>query len=293
MKKRYFQTIILAILFGLFPSGVLAATVFLESSRDDVSVGDTIVLSLKINTDKTAINTAQGSIAIKNSGGDLHAQELSLADSSFQLWPKTPSLADNGQSISFVGGAPGGFDRQGAVLFKIIFLAKKAGEAVVFPKDITVLANDGKGTMLPVETKGLTVRINSRKMGTVASDDWQSVVSADTIPPESFTIVPGQDPSIFAGQRFVFFSAVDKQSGISRYEVSENGAPAVPSNGTYILRDQKKEVVLTVTAFDKAGNKRVETYSSTPSFFSDHWLSVIIVLVIAIVLIWRVKRRKK
>jgi hypothetical protein len=144
-----------------------------------------------------------------------------------------------------------------------------------------VYANDGKGTRIPVIMKNLVIKVGPKKVGLAPNDEWGSLVSKDNIAPENFIIVPGQDLSMFEGKKFVFFSAVDNQSGISYYEVSENGAPSVRSGSTYVLQDQNSSSRLKVTAFDKAGNKRTENYSSDRPI---SWLSIFVVTILIIVL---------
>ncbi len=118
--------LIISVFTGLVPlSKISAATVYLESSRSTISVGDTVIVNVKINAEGTTINTVDGSVALKAGGNNIVAEEFSLANSAFGLWPRTPSLSKDGQIISFVGGVPGGFNIEGASLFKIIFMAIK------------------------------------------------------------------------------------------------------------------------------------------------------------------------
>jgi hypothetical protein len=301
--------LLLIVLLGFLPVKAFAATVYLEASRTSVSVGDTVIVTAKINAGGTTINTVEGDVTLTSGGANLAVQEFSLANSAFGLWPRTPSLSKDGLTVSFVGGVPGGFNIEGATLFNIIYQVKKVGTVAIAPESIVVYANDGKGTKLPVQTKGLTLNISPAKAGSAPVSDWGSVVALDTTPPEPFIIVLGQDPSIYNGQKFAYFSAVDNQSGIAYYDVSENGAPAARSGSTYVLQDQSGNVKLAVTAYDKAGNKRTATYPAMPAastgstvpsgsvgswFAGISWLTVIIVVLIIVIawVLYRKLRRK-
>jgi hypothetical protein len=280
-------------LLALVSINASAATVYMESSRNTISVGDTVIITAKINADGTTINTVEGDITFKSGAGNIDVREFSLANSSFGLWPKTPSLSSSGQTISFVGGVPGGFNIEGATLFKIILEAKKEGSVTINPQNIVAFANDGKGTKLPVQLKSVNLKIVPKKADVSPDDEWSSLVAKDITPPEDFIVVLGQDQTLFEGKKFVYFSALDNQSGISYYEVLENDAPVVRSGSTYVLQDQKGDVKLKVTAFDKAGNKKEATYpSSKPISWAGIIIVVILILVLRIVYIkWR--RNKK
>ncbi len=294
MKKIHLTILTLLAIVCFVPHTTKAAVVYLESSRSTVSVGDTVIITAKISAEGTTINTVEGEIALKSGGTSVAVDEFSLANSAFGLWPRTPSLSKDGQIVSFVGGVPGGFNIEGATLFKIIYKVQKEGEAVIAPQNIIAFANDGKGTKVPVTMKGLTLKVTVAKEGVAAVDDWRTVVSQDTATPEDFIIVLGQENSLFNGKKFAFFSALDNQSGISYYEVSENGAAPIRTGSTYVLQTQTGNVKLVVTAFDKAGNKKEAKYSGPveprPSNFWGWIIAALIVVVIAIVLYKRTKK---
>ena len=290
MKKKYthiaYATLLLIAFVGFLPTHASAAVVYLESSRDTISVGDTVIVTVKINAEGKTTNTVDGDVAIKSGGDSVNVKEFSLANSAFGLWPRTPSLSKDGQVISFVGGVPGGFNIEGATLFKIIFEAKKEGTVTIAPQNIIAFANDGQGTKLPVTLKNLVLTVTPKKEGTTPNDEWSALVASDTTPPEDFIVVLGQDPSLFNGKKFAYFSAVDNQTGVAYYDVSENGAPAVRTGSAYVLQDQKDDVKLVVNAYDKAGNKRTETYPSNKnrSLWGVNWFAVIVTLFVIIIL---------
>jgi len=282
MKKYTQYIIVLVATVILVPSMASAATVYLETAKNSISVGDTAIITVKINADAATINTVEGNISFKSAANSAVVQEFSLANSAFGLWPRTPSLSSDGKLVSFVGGVPGGFSIEGATIFKIIVEAKKEGQVTITPEDFIAFANDGKGTKIPVQVKGLALNVTSKQAGSQVNNEWQKLVSTDTTPPEEFIVVLGQDKSLFDGKKFAFFSALDNQSGIDFYDVSENGAPAVRSGSTYVLQNQNDNVKLDVVAHDKAGNKRTSTYSGTSAGGISWPIIGIIVLVVVI-----------
>ncbi len=279
----------------LLPQSVWAASVYLESNNKNISVGDTVIIKVKINSDQTAVNSVQGDLVLKSTTSSFIVEEFSLAGSIFGLWPRTPSLSADGKTISFVGGVPGGFNLQGATLFNLIIKANKPGLITIEPKNLLIFANNGKGTELPITSKGIQLNVKPAKDGEKVVNEWESLVSSDHTSPEDFIIVLGREASLFDGKKFAFFSAMDGQSGISHYEVSENDRPAVRSGSTYVLQDQDQiNPKLVVTAYDKALNKKTVSYTAP----KKDWLGFptifyIIVLVLVFIWLWRYFRSRR
>ncbi len=285
MNSKLSTSLILGIaVFLSIPLSSNAATVYLDSSKNTVSVGDTVIVNVKINAEGVTANTVDGNIVVKSGVGNMEVKEFSLANSAFGLWPRTPSLSKDGKNISFVGGVPGGFNIEGATLFKIIFQAKKAGSVTLIPENTIVYANDGKGTKLPVNVKSLTLNVVASKTGSITNDEWGAVVSKDTNPPEDFIIVLGQDQSMFEGKKFAYFSAVDNQTGIAYYEVSENGGAPVRSGSTYLIQNQEKDTKLIVTAVDRAGNKKISAYPTPQAKDIINWFPVLVSVLLLLIL---------
>jgi hypothetical protein len=293
--KKYINLkyLVIVVLFSIIPASASAATVYLETSRNTLQVGDTAIVAVKINADGAVLNTVDGEIALKSTLLNLVVQEFSLANSSFGLWPRTPSLSNDARLVSFVGGVPGGFSIEGATLFKMVVEAKKEGPMTISPQNISAYINDGKGSKVPVQTKDITINVVAKKSSVATQNDWASLVSQDKTPPEDFIIVLGQDPNMFGGKKFAYFSAVDNQSGIDHYDVSENGAPAVRSGSTYVFQDQSENVKLDVTAYDKAGNKKMATLAPTSTGISWQLIVIIVVILIIIYFTFRKSKRNK
>ncbi len=273
------------------PAYASAATVYVQASRTTLSVGDTAIVSVKIDADGGVLNAVSGTIGLKSSSATkpvLAVQQFSLGGSAFGLWPRTPSLSTDGSLITFVGGVPGGFSIEGATMFNIVVTATSTGTVTITPENMSVYANDGKGTLVPTQIKGLTIEVVPAKAGSVPVNDWTTLLASDKTAPQPFIIVLGQDPSIFNGAKFAYFSAVDNVSGIDHYEVSENGGAYVRSGSTYVLQDQTTPVTLSVVAYNKAGLSTAATYgisSSTSTFASAPTAVKLIAIVIVIVLI--------
>ena len=273
---KYTRVSILTILLlSLFAFRVSAATVFVEASRDQISVGDSVVVSIKISADGQVINTIDGSIGLDFVNAKASIKEFSLANSVFGMWPRTPSIDPNGKLINFVGGVPGGMSIENAIVFKFILSAEKEGTMTIRPKNVLVFLNDNKGTKTDTKIKDLTIKINPKKDPN-SINDWQNTIQHDKTAPEKFIIVLGQDKNIYDGKVFAYFSAVDNQSGIDHYDVIEDGNKAVRSGSVYVPVDGSNKLRLKVIAYDKAGNFAVSYYPESSRPIAWGWVLAII-----------------
>ena len=299
MKKYILaKCLMLSLVIGFIPSIAGAANVYLETSRNTVSAGDTFIIRVKIDALNKDINSVEGDIVLQAQNNNFVVKDFSLAQSLFSLWPQTPSLSQDGNTISFVGGVPGRFNSNKVTLFNIIVKTSEEGDIEVSPKNIIVFANDGQGTKLPVTASGLTIKVEESDTGSAERGEWADLVNQDKENPSFLLITLGREPSMFEGKRFAFFTAIDGQSGISYYEVSEDGNPAVRSGSMYVLSNQDDSIIpnLVVTVYDKAGNKTTAIYK-TPGFailgIPLYFFIVFAVIFIIWVLFRIIKRNKK
>lgn len=299
MKKLFFgKYLVVFSVLSFFPSLVSASNIYFETAKNPVYAGDTFILEVKMDSKEASINSIEGDVEIDSIDNNFVVNDFSLSKSIFTLWPQTPSLSEDGRTVSFVGGVPEGFNSNGVTLFNIVIETNKEGNINISPKNIAVYANDGKGSRVPVDVQSLTVNVFPRNEGVAPTNEWVSLVTADKTRPENFSIEIGKDNSLFDGKRFAFFTAVDNQSGISFYEVSEDGNPAVRSGSMYVLSNQDDSVTpnLVVTAYDKAGNKTTAIYK-TPGFaifgVSLNYFFVVLAVIFIIFVFFRIIKRNK
>lgn len=272
-------TVLLLLVMNLsWPQLTSAAVTSVVADNATVAVGDTAIVSVKLDTQGRKPNTVEGTITITGGAKNITISEFTLAGSVLSFWPKTPSL-DSASKISFIGGVPGGFKGGDGLLFKIVFTADSEGQVVFAPADMKVYDNDGKATVLESSAKPLTMTIGPK--GDKPTNHWLDVIATDTKPPHDIKVAFGQDASVYDGKKFMTISALDDESGVDYYEVSEGDRPAVRSGSTYVLMDQREKSVLTVSAYDKAGNvsKILVTPTDTKPENSQ-WLWIIGVLIL-------------
>jgi len=285
----YFVIIFLFVI--LIPNKTFSASVDIFS-EGEISVGDTNIFSVFLNTEDKLINSISGAVVLKSSESSvLKIEDISLVNSVFNMWPRKPSL-EKEHKISFVGGIPGGVKGDRLLLFKVIVKTDKKGDLSLSSDGLVVYLNDGLGTSSVVSGGSNIISIKEKEVGSVSKNKWEETISNDKISPQAFNVSLFQDSSLYDGKKFISFESIDTESGISYYEVKEHNNPFVRSGTEYVLIYQDKPVDVVVVAYDKAGNFRISKLKE-----SINWIGVIVVIII-IILIYQVvklviKRRKR
>jgi len=289
-KSSFF---ILIFTFSIFPLSASASTAYIDAQHSEFFEGDTIMFSVRVDSENKNINAVEGNVRLDYITESVSLVDVNTAGSKFSLWPGKPLPSENNTSISFAGGIPLGLNSKDAIIFNIVLKLQEVGQITLTPNNFSVYLNDGKGTKDEVSVKNLVIDVLPKKLASQAVDDWNTITSNDTTPPEPFLIYLGQEGSVFDGKKFLSFSTTDTQSGIAYYEVIEGDLPPVRSNGTYILREQDKSVKVTIIAYDTSGNFKKEVYNPKYSYFNFKNIAIIIVIIFAIFLFVIYKKRKK
>src|SRR3989344_9146332 len=291
-KKIYFILVFSAI---FLPYSVFASNIYIDASRPDFFVGDTIIFSVRVDSENKNINAVEGEVLLDHAADAVSLTNINTSGSKFSLWPGKPLPSVSNRSIFFAGGSPGGLNSKDEIVFNIVLKLEEVGPITLTPNNIYVYLNDGKGTKDTVSVKNLAIDVLPKKPDSQSVDDWDNLISNDKTPPEPFEIYLGQEGSVFDGKKFLSFVATDEQSDIAYYEVRENDLPPVRSGNTYVLQEQNKSVRVTIIAYDSAGNTRESIYISAYSFSSPNYVIyfVIIIFVILLVLIFRKMQKIK
>jgi hypothetical protein len=158
-NKIIFYVGIFIISIFFFGYGVTsAATLQINSNSTTISVGDTVTLSIVLNSEGVAINNAEATVNFPSDLFDVVS--LGKSGSIFSLWVEEPSFSNSSGLISFNGGLPTpGFNgSQGSVL-SVILRAKKIGQASFIFSSAAVRANDGLGTDVLSNKQGKNITI--------------------------------------------------------------------------------------------------------------------------------------
>ncbi len=255
IKYNIFSIIVLVgIIFSV--SIASASVVYVASDSDGMSAGDIISVEVRINTEDETINVVEGEIVVDGNAKIIEVRELSVSGSIINFWSNRPSLSPDGKVISFVGGVPGGVKSNNGLLFKAFFLAKNEGDISFVPRNIKTYKNDGRGAEVKQTVSKLDIKILPSDPNGVSKDEWNKIVASDNMPPEFLSANVGSDLSLFENKLFLTINGTDYQSGINFFEVKEGDFPSIRSGNLYVLRDQSQSSVVTINAYDYAGNMR-------------------------------------
>jgi len=110
----------------------------------------------------------------------------------------------------------------------------------------------------------------------------------DTKAPEPFEVFLASAEGVYGGKKFISFTTTDESSGISRWEVFENGQ-WYTAQSPYVLKNQDDIKEIKVRATDNAGNQITSVWKNE----TNYWLWGAIIIVISVfALIGVIKIRK-
>ncbi|MBP9749696.1 MAG: hypothetical protein KBD21_03120 [Candidatus Pacebacteria bacterium] len=315
------------VLFSALP--VLAAEVYLDVDAVPYDRRDTFYIPVRIDVRDECTNAA--TVVIAYDPRELSVREIVTSRSIFTLWPQSPSIDRDAQgnelgTVRFSGGVPGGYCGRVEgdpgltnILADLVVTGAPAAQTVgglstttlLVSPETTLYRHDGTGTTLDTTLLGAELSLTIVE-GAQPVDYWQGDVHADRTAPELFEITLVEGPSLGHTRDYIVFSTVDKQSGISHYEVLETDpdrfgllkwfpreAHWVRAESPYVLRDQELMSRIMVRAVDRNGNERVVTYEPSISLVREFVRPSTLALLFggvlisgaALVVVWYVIRR--
>ncbi|MCH8163049.1 MAG: hypothetical protein IIA99_03010 [Proteobacteria bacterium] len=252
-------------LFVLPLSEANAARLFLEAPASEVGVGQKMEIVVRVDSENEVVNAFEGTITFPSG---VVVREVRDGSSLVSFWAERPRVV-NDRSVVFSGIIPGGWNGARGELLSMIVETQSEGRDGITISDARVLLHDGLGTQTTLTTPLFLLSVDSG----VPLFPFVDVID-DTEPPEPFTPIVAQDPSIFDGDYFVVFAAQDKGTGIDRYEifetlselVDEEAAAWKEAESPHRLQDQTRRSYVYVRAVDRAGNTRVAIPVPAPLF---------------------------
>ncbi len=236
--------------------------IYPKIENKNIGVGQMVKIPIILDTEGKEINALEIKIDFSK---NLIFRNYFEGKSIIGLWIQKPRLEND--QIVFSGIIPGGFNGRNFEIIELIFEAKESGIAQININDkSTILLNDGLGTknnFLALKEE-LNISKEAKK---------EDLKIEDRYPPDDFKIYLAKDSNLFGGKYFISFDAIDKQSGIAYYEVSEKPISFtqifhfkkeekpdyfIKTESPYVLNDQTLASFVYVKAVDKAGNEKIE-----------------------------------
>ena len=130
----------------------IAAVLILTPQTGKVYVGETLRATLVLDIPDKPVNMVEARIIFPTD--KMEVISLSKVDSIISLWVEEPAYSNTTGTITFSGGLPTpGFKGRAGELLTVTFKVKNAGEALINIENAAVLANDGLGTDVLIETR--------------------------------------------------------------------------------------------------------------------------------------------
>ncbi len=304
-----------------------AATLYMEPHDVDINRGDTIAVKVRLDTDEDeCINVIDGVVSYSS---NIEPVDTSRGSSILSVWVEDPKIDKKNRTITFAGGIPNGYcgripgdPRLSNTIIELLFRSPGMVVGAVDDSDVAeisfdsqtkVLLNDGFGTDAPLALYGTNINL-LKSVGSTISNEWSSRVTADSIPPEKFSIQLQQTPNAFSNDYYIVFNTTDKQSGIDHYEVMEEpledfdlfkwgaaNAPWITARSPFLLKDQSLNSSIMVRAVDKAGNEYLATLvpDKTQRTMSQQGKVILalvitgfVLFILAAVFFWHTRRSK-
>lgn len=307
-----------------------AATIYIDPGVLTLNRGDAVTAAVRLMPDKESGECINVVDAVITYTDNIQPVDISIGRSIFNVWVEAPVINTENKTITFAGGIPNGYcgrvegdPRLTNVIAEIIFRSPgmQIGGSddtevkIDFAPETQALLNDGQGTRADLRMLGATYTLD-KSAGSSINDTWREQVREDKLPPESFSITLAQDETTFGGKSYIIFSTIDKQTGISYYEVMEEtvlkfgefnwgsaDAPWIKVEGNvYQLKDQSLNSIVRVKAVDKAGNQYIATYIPDESLRSISKNTIYtyllmaaggVALVTVLVVVWFVIKRRR
>ncbi len=272
---------VIGLFFALSANNVYANTKV--ETNTIIHSKDTFSANIFLDTEGKDINVIEGSIKfnIKNNK-DIKIKDISEANSAVSVWSRKPSLSVAGNTITFSGGSLNSINSNHTLLFTVFVEVDTSGSLNIEQTNIVGYLSDGLGTKISYKNNTDTFAILSE--GSKPVDSEFSLISGDNEPPLPFTIELLQDPNINSGMKYLSFETTDSGSGMDRYEVIESNNKPIVTGSSYVPLNQESIKNITVMAYDKAGNVRVETYNvEAPSHTAQILLIMILLILIFVV----------
>lgn len=318
--KKYLYSLIFLFLF--IPFYANAASLRLETPKDEYHLGDSFTANLFLDIDKSCVNTVETKITFPK--GLLYIDNFVTGESLINVWVSEPSETDiydanDKGKLYIAGGIPGGYcgkipgdpgdsNLVGKILFRIpsLYVGNAIPENLeVKLIDSSVYINDGLGTKDKLKIENLKLKLNKTPGNEIG--DYNALVKSDTKKPEPFVVELQKNDNLFQGQYYAIFSSIDKQSGIDHYELKEEKNISHKKTLTekvkdffvkpkpaewkvakipYLLEDQTLRSIIKVKAIDKAGNERsVEYIPDEPSTVKTPNYDYLIIAFVVLLLI--------
>ncbi len=287
----------------LSPKNTHGVTLYIDPSSTVRKIGDYFEIDIKMDVKDECVNAMRGEVYFP--AQFLEGVHFSKSKSILSLWPEPPVINNDRGRVSFAGGIPGGYCKRGgedvlvgSIIFKTKEVEREVTGDIVFNGSSQVLLDDGLATPSRLEKK-MSFFVIVPEIAINPINPLEKRASEDKTVPEFSYFETRKDDFFFDGKNVLLFYAVDKDSEIDYYMVSEQKRfgflPVTRENwkiaeSPYILEDQDLRSIIKIKAVDVAGNEKVEVIYP-PTSWQD--VAVWVIFLIMLIVVFFLKRKLK
>jgi hypothetical protein len=164
-------------------SAAHAATLSFMSGVQTAAIGDTIDVSVRIDSQGQTVNAAQGTIEYPSS--ILQVVHVDHSNSIFNIWAQEPAVNTSTGQISFLGGSTNSFSGTSLYILDITFVARGSGLAALDFVNAGVTAGDGTGANILSSSTVISFRVGGASVPqNVVSSTAQGATSTQALIPQ-------------------------------------------------------------------------------------------------------------
>lgn len=164
-------------------SAAQAATISFMSGITNASIGDTIDVSVRIDSAGQTVNAAQGTIEYPSS--ILQVVSVDHSNSIFNIWAQEPTINTSTGQISFLGGSTNSYSGTSLYVLDVTFMARGSGLAALDFVNAGVTAGDGTGANILSSSTAISFRVGGTSASpvVVSSTALGATSTQGTVPP--------------------------------------------------------------------------------------------------------------
>ncbi|MEN9649770.1 MAG: hypothetical protein RL094_737 [Candidatus Parcubacteria bacterium] len=162
VRSNYFISGILVLCFICIPQSIIAAELTFHEVQNVNANDPATIVEIRIDPQSKRLNVVDGEIQLSGAASDNVSVQIENGQSVLPMWPTPPQYDAEKRSISFAGGVPGGFDKEG-LLFRLRLSPTVSGPLTLSYINGSAYLNDGKGTKEVVSSKSLDITIDKDK----------------------------------------------------------------------------------------------------------------------------------
>lgn len=210
-KKIVFVGIMVAV--AILARSARAATLSFVSGTSSSSIGGTIDVSVRIDSQGQTVNAAQGTMLYPNNL--LQVVSVNNSNSIFNIWAPQPSVNTSTGEISFLGGSTNSYSGSSLYVLDVTFIARAAGVATLNFSNAGVTAGDGTGANILSSSTPISFTIGGSGAVPASGTSTQAILPAlvqikrAAIPTSTVPVAPVLTISLYPDQNAWYNTIAD------------------------------------------------------------------------------------